>query len=426
MSTFPSISRLALCGAVALGLTLATPLSSHADEQDPAEYTLTLLQPAEDHTVAAAHGINDTGDVAGITRPGSAAQPQQAALWQYGTTRATALPQLEGSRFGRGFDVSAAVTVAGEAFDRAGISVPAAWTKDSVTQLPSVSPLGRGVAVDIAETGRILGVANNGTMGVAYVIDGTTPTALSAPAIDEGTLTSYRAAAISPNGQWIAGLSWVDVPHGDHSHAESLLTVWKDGVPTTWEPEDHGPSISAVNIQDSGVVVGSVKPGRHAMAATWADGTLTMLADPGIEGFPHVTATASNAAGVIVGTASKFEGNSGFGGAAVAWRSGTPVNLNTLVTLPEGVTLQDARDINAAGQIVGTARTATGTLGYVLTPKQTQSAPSPTPTPAPSPSATPSPTASATPTVTPNPSTSPTATPSATTRPRPGLPSTGR
>ncbi|RRD05426.1 hypothetical protein EII34_06760 [Arachnia propionica] len=421
----PGLSRLALCSTLALVCTLTGAHTSHADEPDSGEYTLTLLQPADGHTVAAAYGINESGDVTGITRPGSAAQPQQAALWTTGTTRATALPQLNDSRFGRGFDLSATTTVAGEAFDAAGVSVPVAWTKDSVAQLPSVSPLGRGVAVDIAETGRVLGVAHDGAMGVAYVIDGTTPTALAAPSPDEGTLSSYRAAAISPDGRWVAGVSWVDVPHGDHSHRESLLTIWQDGRPITWEPEDHGPGISPAGILDSGLVVGTVKPRKHAVAATWRDGTLTTLTDPGIEGFPHVTATAGNTSGLIVGTASRFEGNSGFGGAAVAWRDGTPVDLNTLVTLPEGVTLQDARDINGAGQIVGTARTAEGTVGYLLTPRRTP-APTPNPSPGPSTGPTTAPAPSSAPTAAPTPS--PGATRGIPAHPapsRPGLPGTG-
>ncbi|MDO5083795.1 MAG: hypothetical protein Q4D89_10390 [Arachnia propionica] len=372
----PGLSRLALCSTLALVCTLTGAHTSHADEPDSGEYTLTLLQPADGHTVAAAYGINESGDVTGITRPGSAAQPQQAALWTTGTTRATALPQLDGSRFGRGFDLSATTTVAGEAFDAAGVSVPVAWTKDSVAQLPSVSPLGRGVAVDIAETGRVLGVAHDGAMGVAYVIDGTTPTALAAPSPDEGTLSSYRAAAISPDGRWVAGVSWVDVPHGDHSHRESLLTIWQDGRPITWEPEDHGPGISPAGILDSGLVVGTVKPRKHAVAATWRDGT--------------------------------------------------PVDLNTLVTLPEGVTLQDARDINGAGQIVGTARTAEGTVGYLLTPRRTPPAPTPSPSPGPSTGPITAPAPSSAPTAAPTPS--PGATRGIPAHPaprRPGLPSTG-
>lgn len=422
MSFTTSLSRLALCGTLAVALSLGGSPGAQADEPTLPQYTLRLLLPAEGHTVASAYGINDNGDVTGITRPAPAPQPQHAALWTTADV-ATALPQLEGSRFGRGFDLSSSATVAGEAFDASGASIPVAWTKDSITPLPSVSDKGRGVAVDIAESGRVLGVANNGTMGVAYLVDGTTATTLEAPAVDEGKLTSYRATAISPDGRWVAGVSWVDVPHGDHAHSESILTVWQDGRPTTWEPADHGPSLSALNIHDSGMVVGFVKPRRHAVAATWRDGVLTTLADPAVEGFPHVTATASNSAGVIVGTASKFEGNSTFGAAAVAWFGGKAVNLNTLTQLPEGVTLQDTRDINASGQIVGTAKTPQGPVGYVLTPTK-QPAPTPEPTATPSVPGSPAPSATATSAPSAAPSSTPSSTP--TGKPRPGLPSTGR
>lgn len=436
MSPVSSISRLAVCGAMALALTVAAPMASQADEADTSEYTLTLLQPAGGHVVAAAQGINNNGDITGITRPQKAAQPQQAALWPAGKEHATALPQLPNSRFGRGFDISASSLVAGEAFDHEGSSVPAAWTMDTVTQLPSVSTNGRGLAVDIAEDGQILGNANNGTMGVAYVITGETVTTLTAPSTDEGTLTRYRAVAISPDGTWVTGISNVDVPHGDHHHAESLLTVWHNGKPTMWEPEDHGPSITPINVEDSGLVVGSVKPKKHVQAATWLDGRLTILADPNLSEFPHVTANASNGADLIVGTATKYAGNSSFGGAAVAWRNGVPVDLNTLVDLPENVTLQDARDINSSGQIVGTARTETGTVGFLLTPKKAPApAPDPQPTPSQSPSATPS--ASTAPTTAPTTVPAPSATASTPmpsqlpSKPieqprRPGLPRTGR
>ncbi|WP_185744273.1 hypothetical protein [Arachnia propionica] len=437
MSFVPTISRLALCSAVAVALSTALPAASHADEAATSEYILTLLQPADGHLVAAAQGINDNGDITGITRPQTAAQPQQAALWPTGTQQAIALPQLPDSRFGRGFDLSASSLVAGEAFDAQGSSIPAAWTRDSVTQLPSVSPNGRGLAVDIAEDGQILGNANNGTMGVAYLITGETVTTLTAPATDEGTLTRYRAVAISPDGARVTGISNVDVPHGDHHHAESLLTVWHNGKPTMWEPEDHGPAFTPSNIDNSGLVVGSVKPQKHVQAATWVDGRLTLLTDPNLGEYPHVTANASNGAGLIIGTATKYAGNSSFGGAAVAWREGVPVDLNTLVDLPENVTLQDARDINASGQIVGTARTDKGSVGFLLTPRK---APNPQPTPTQSPSAAPSPSTAPSATTAPTaaPTTAPTATATASTpapsqvpsKPveqprRPGLPRTG-
>ncbi|MFC7764755.1 Ig-like domain repeat protein [Leucobacter soli] len=56
------------------------------------------------------------------------------------------------------------------------------------------------------------------------------------------------------------------------------------------------------------------------------------------------------------------------------------MNLNErVVELPEGVNLLSAADINESGQIVGTAQTADGNRGFVLTPVTEEPEPEPEP-----------------------------------------------
>ncbi|HPU13363.1 MAG TPA: hypothetical protein PLQ19_06190 [Aeromicrobium sp.] len=94
----------------------------------------------------------------------------------------------------------------------------------------------------------------------------------------------------------------------------------------------------------------------------------SVLPAPTIADYTHTAATAG-ADDVVVGYASKFAANTSFGGAAIAWDDHGVVNLNErVVNLPADVTLQSAADINASGQIVGTADTADGSRGFVLTP----------------------------------------------------------
>jgi hypothetical protein len=105
------------------------------------------------------------------------------------------------------------------------------------------------------------------------------------------------------------------------------------------------------------------------VAVQWAaNGDPHLLAQPPASGYNHAAAKAISGA-LVVGYASRFAGNTSFGGAAVAWDSTGSHDLAArVVDLPAGIGLQAALDVNRGGQIVGSASTPEGARGFVLTP----------------------------------------------------------
>lgn len=366
-----------MLGALALGVAagLAVPSGPVVAADHPHDhghvapaYALELLAPTDSGVSSGALGINDQGDVVGITRPSTTAQPQFTVLWErHGDHfHAHQLANLDGSSFSRGFDLNDSRAIVGEAFDSGGSSVPIRWSGDSApTHVDTLSENGRGILNDVNDTGDAVGTA--ASRAVLLTADGDVET-LPAPDGGEGvTVSSYSAAAIAANGD-VAGRASLQVPHDDHFHSELRPVVWRDGTPELLTVPTDASSPSVAGITDDGDVVGSVTVGGKETAVTWdSSGSAELLTAPTVADYTH-TAAKTGREGVFVGYVSKFAGNTSFGGAAVAWDAHGPVDLNDRVDLPEGVSLQSANDINEAGQIVGTATTASGARGFVLTP----------------------------------------------------------
>lgn len=337
--------------------------SAHAEPTD-VEYTLELLQPGPGQIVSSGLAVNANGDTAGIVRPESTAQPQFTAVWPADGTDPTVLPQLTDSRFSRPFDINAAGTVVGEAFDADGYTVPIQWVDGEASVVDPLRAEGRGPAAGIADNGDIVSTAG----GRAWLVHDGHADRFEMPALTEGEPDGTRVAAISDSGAHAAGTVQVSVPHGDHSHDEDFLLVWHDGHPTAYPSEPDGLAFRVHDVNDSGLVVGRTLVERVTGAVQWRDGVMSRLGDPEVPEMPHTAANAVNADAVVVGHASKFADNTSFGGVAVRWAADGPVDLNTVVELPEGVVLQNAADINADGVIVGSASTPDGMRAFRLTP----------------------------------------------------------
>lgn len=411
-------SLAAQVAVLALALTsLPTNASADSSDFEPSGYELRLLTPAEGYVAAAANGINDNGVVVGLTRPSDKAQPQEAAIWQAGQGEAQPLPQLAGSTFARAFDISSSGVIAGEAFDEGSVSIPVKW-QDGVVALPSPSSTGSGVAWDVADNGQILATGRRGLAVVAYLTNGDGFTLLPDPSNETGKAKEWRATTISDDGNVVAGVSTIAVPHDDHFHDEKFLTLWHDDHSHLYAQAPHGSYFEVKGVNNQGVIVGAVAQNDLTHAARWVRGEQQQLTDPQIADYANTTATAVNNAGTVVGYASKMAGHSGFGGSAVAWFGDTVVDLNTKVDLPEGVHLQSASDINSSGQIVGTAATPNGQAGYLLTPISGKEDPQPTASPSPSDAVpAPDPSAPAPDPSAPGPSTEPTTQPEPSTTP---------
>jgi hypothetical protein len=355
------------------GLTgSAAPSAAASNDTSVADsYTLELLDPTNDGVASSALGINDVGDVSGITRLSSSAQPQQTVLWERHGDHFDAheLANLDNSRFSRGFDVSDARTVVGEAFDSAGRSIPIRWEEDAAPQhVTTLNEAGTGILNDISNDGVAVGTAS--ARGVMMSSTGEV-SVLAAPDPDsEGaTVNSYTATTVA-GSQAVGGRASISYPHGDHSHTSLVGVVWDEYGTRLLDTPEGGTAPVVAGITPEGRTVGSATIATKETPVEWdAAGAPRVLPTPAIADYTHAAAK-STSEDVIVGYASKFAGNTSFGGTAVAWDDQGAVDLNALVSdLPEGVTLQAANDINASGQIVGQATTPSGQRGFVLTPE---------------------------------------------------------
>jgi hypothetical protein len=128
------------------------------------------------------------------------------------------------------------------------------------------------------------------------------------------------------------------------------------------------PGTRGFEINDDGWIVGvwaGAAGGRRGYVARGDE-----IHDLGLfPGFGETWAGAINNAGTVVGAAANFGPDFE---RALIWPNGSlvPLDLNQFIlNLPPGVTLIDAREINNAGQILGTGfSAATGYAYYVLTP----------------------------------------------------------
>lgn len=368
-------TSLAVVLAGALCATATTAIAAgHGHGHIADSYTVQLLNPAADQVASTALGINNDGAVVGIVRPAATAQPQLTAVWEpHGDHfHRHQLANLEGSTFSRGFDIAADGTIAGEAFNTSGYTIPIKWNAQGdpihVTNLNATS---NGILNDISEAGVAVGTATIGSVGTAVTLSAAgEAAALTAPTPLVADSVVKRYAAATTAGAVIGGTVTVDEPHGDHSHEYSYPVVWNAGVPTVL-PRFEGASYTTVaGVNTDGVLVGSSTVSGVETALIWDDGVAAPLASPAIEGHGHTAAKAINHSGIAVGYASKFAGNTSFGAAAIVWDDHSARNLNDLaVDLAEDVQLISANDINDAGQIVGAAKDAEGlTRGFIATP----------------------------------------------------------
>ncbi|MGK7297249.1 MAG: Ig-like domain-containing protein, partial [Candidatus Wenzhouxiangella sp. M2_3B_020] len=130
------------------------------------------------------------------------------------------------------------------------------------------------------------------------------------------------------------------------AHAGDAV-LWKvDGTIVDLDPEDVGFDV-AYAVTDEGIIVGAGGGSEAGKAAS-----------------KDFFASLRNGEGVALQAA----GKSGPGGRAYLWIRGTLVDLNECGAADEGWTLVEARDVNAAGQIVGTGVRDGQQRAFVLSP----------------------------------------------------------
>lgn len=324
--------------------------------------------------------INNAGQVAGqivgATTPTNPNAPRSAAIWS--NFSPIALPKPAGAPVGgqqsniafginnTGFAVGmVAWPITGNEF----ASHAVRWNNAIATDLGVVP----GSAVSHARAINAAGdIAGNGfgaaETAVRWTAAGTLKTLDRLP-----THTDSIAWRINSAGR-IAGQSGIS--DGGGSYYE-LRPVYWDGTTATELPTpigfNHG---LARGISDAGTIVGSSASFDDTdtlsyldyRATRWDAGAPSLL--PNLPGFSFGTAQSVNASGLVIGACYSDVNNAafGFGGVPVLWSGDTVTDLSPLLapSFPTGSTFS-VSDINASGQIVGTAVTVDGQKAFVLT-----------------------------------------------------------
>jgi probable HAF family extracellular repeat protein len=162
-----------------------------------------------------------------------------------------------------------------------------------------------------------------------------------------GTFGSPADNGLNERGEVVG---WSNLA-GDHM-AHPFLWNGKKMVDLGTLGGDNG---YANGINASGTVVGiaDLPSGTHD-GFIWKSGTMRALSP--VNGAPCSNAGSINASGEVVGNATDCQGNEL---AAVLWRHGTAVDLNTLVA-PSDLHLTTAEFINDKGEIVGFGKLPNG------------------------------------------------------------------
>ena len=298
--------------------------------------------------------------------------------WQ---TTITELPLLPGGTYSSAYAINDTGKIVGVANDATGTLHTVQWLNGQISIIPSYGASGLSVPDDLNDAGEIAGhVSVSGFFSYALWWNSqNNPTAL--PGLPSGLTALNRAYAINASGQ-IVGLAREGGPnyfgHG---------AVWFQGALQT----DLGASTTAYGINDLGAVVGLAATGSLTYAFLWQNGQFTDLSTwtgggvtswayainnqgdivglnasvaslwrngsvqalnmpPGLSNY--TPAIDINDAGDMIATASTTSGPMAERG--VLWRNGTAIDLGTL----PGGTRSRVRRINAAGDIVGEAQSA--------------------------------------------------------------------
>jgi probable HAF family extracellular repeat protein len=292
------------------------------------------------------------------------------------------------------YGINNAGQIVGWSEDANGVQTATLWNGTMATALgflAGYTPSEFAYAVGINNAGQIVGVTSpygGGTPTTATVWNGTTPTALSgsgAFAINAaGKIGGYSATVeggFSEAIEWIGTTATVLISGvGCYCEVTALnnvgqILVASDGGPVLFNGTtptflnslgaEGGAYPSGMN--DAGQIVGSGYFFETNMdqAVLWNDTTPTIL---GTLGGVNTAANAINNLGQIVGYSTYADSSNDTANATI-WKGTTPIDLNTLATLPQGFQLNEAIAINDSGQIVGYGTNSENQFhAFLLTP----------------------------------------------------------
>jgi probable HAF family extracellular repeat protein len=316
----------------------------------PGPYAVTDLGILGTVQSAHAHDINEAAQVTGYSG-------NRAFLWENGLM--TDLGTLGGNG-SIGLAVNELGQVAGYSTVTGNSSRAVLWDNGAITNLtPDLAPGDGSSASGLNEVGQVVGTINN---WIPFVWQNGTITTLGHLGGGGGS-----AADINDAGQ-VVGVSYTTdwsellgpVPHA---------ALWQNGavIDLGLFPGDEDSWASAIN--NLGQIVGS--SGRTDMETyestyrpfLYENGVMTAIPVPSPESY----AVDINDSGVVVGTMRAGGGPSRYH--AYIYADGVVTNLNTRIPPGAGLHLIYANAINNAGQIVGVAYDSRGSYhAYLLTP----------------------------------------------------------
>jgi probable HAF family extracellular repeat protein len=299
----------------------AALLSAFSWAQSPT-FTLHVLSETSGQTWGAADGINNAGQVVGVTS-GSVCPAGCAVIWHDGTT--TVLGAVEGAIGYGPLSINNAGQVAGTVEVTPNDSFQAViWNNGLPTLLPAPGPQYTNTyASSLNDAGVVVGEAAEpsfvGQVPVQW--NGLTPTVLA-----EATGCKFGSYASGINNSGIV----VGVTYCPLTEPGAWRGTTATVLPTvTLSGGGHGGG-KAVAVNDLGLVVGTANNAEgYITAAAWENGVITnlgILSDGGSN-----TALSVNNRGIIVGEAST-EGYHVFHAALWSSVHAAPQDLNSLIS----------------------------------------------------------------------------------------------
>jgi len=335
-----------ICVCVAIHVLTATTVGAAA----PPRFILTDLGLLPGGTQSRALGINEHGVVVGFATGTESAAYAHAVAWIDGEIVDLTGVGVSGASANA---LNGAGTIVGISDDLPFPLNAFVWERGEIDPLPAPF-ICCSEAKGINDAGVII--------GQAAVIGGGTPN--QAVKWIDGEIVPLPSLGFDTDFAHGINESGVIVGFG-YDGANYRAVRWTDegveplSVPigTTWS--------EAAAINNSGLIVGHVDPASPGFtrAATWVDDAFTLL--PGLTQ-NSAYAQGVNDAGWIVGWA--IAGGPG-SARATLWVDGVAHDLNALVVnLPAGTRLTLASDVNAHGEIVGTASDDVTVRAFLLTP----------------------------------------------------------
>jgi probable HAF family extracellular repeat protein len=301
-----------------LGFLISFALASVATAQ---EYTVTVLPTLGGGLdESRALGVSDSGYVTGVDFTAG-----QGFLYRNGTITSLGI--------GVGYSVGHSVNASGEVAGQAAASpqVQAFFSHAVLYQHGNLLDIGYPGGNSMA-----LGINNAGTVVGQTTTGGSTPFQPFMYKNGVLTLLSWQGAATAINNRGeIVGEEYSNTNAGI-----SYAVAYQNGVLT-----NLGIQGAATGVSDNGLIVGLGVANGLATAFLERNGQIVNLgALPG--GGGDTFGFAVNNAGEVVGDS---------GVHAFLYRNGQMIDLNSLISPNLGIVVQDARDINNQGWIVGDA-----------------------------------------------------------------------